>query len=93
MSNCGEYKFNMFIILPAYFNTLCNIKTWSELVSESGGSCFMMSLMWSELSWGELSCVQTFRPKSVSPNHSHQDNSPEGLYIKFLNGSSEFTHH
>ena len=59
MSNCGEY---MFIILPAYFNTLCNITTWGELVSESGASCLRVSLM-----WGESSCVQTFRPKSVSP--------------------------
>ena len=25
-------------------------------------------------------------------NHSHQDNNPKGLYIKFPNGSSEFTH-
>ena len=57
----------MFIILPAYFNTLCNITTWEELVSESGASCFRVSLMWGELSCGELSCVQTFRPKSVSP--------------------------
>ena len=64
ISNCGEY---IFIILPAYFNTLCNITTWAELVSESGASCLMVSLMWGELSWGELSCVQTFRPKSVSP--------------------------
>ena len=40
MSNCGEYNFNMFIILPAYFNTLCNITTWGELVSESGASEF-----------------------------------------------------
>ena len=57
----------MFIILPAYFNTLCNITTWGELVSESGASCFRVSLMWGELSLVELSCVQTFRPKSVSP--------------------------
>ena len=64
MSICGEQNFNMFIILPAYFNTLCNIAT---LVSESGASCLRVSLMWGELSWGELFCVQTFRPKSVSP--------------------------
>ena len=67
MSNCGEYNFNMFIILPAYFNILYNITTWDELVSESGASCLRLSFMWGELSWGELSCVQTFRPKSVSP--------------------------
>ena len=67
MSNCGEYNFNMFIILPAYFNTLCNITTCGVLVSESGASCFRVSLMWGELSWGELSYVQTFCPKSVSP--------------------------
>ena len=41
MSNCGEYNFNMFVILPAYFNTLCNITTWGELVSESGASAFL----------------------------------------------------
>ena len=40
MSNCGEYNFNMFIILPAYFNRLCNITTWDKLVSESGASEF-----------------------------------------------------
>ena len=40
MSNCGEYNFNMFIILPAYINTLCNITTWSESVAESGVSEF-----------------------------------------------------
>ena len=72
MSNCGEYNFNMYIILPAYFNILCNITTWGKLVSESGASCLRMSLMWGEMSWGELSsgelcCVRTFRPKSVSP--------------------------
>ena len=58
----------MFIILPAYFNTLCNITTWGELVSESGMSCFRVSLM-----WGELSCVQTFRPKSDSPEVLDQE--------------------
>ena len=57
----------MFIILPANFNTLCNITTWGELVSESGASGFRVTLMWGVLSWGELFCVQTFRPKSVSP--------------------------
>ena len=67
MSNCGEYNLNMFIILPAHFNTLCNITTWGELVPESDESCLRMSLMWDELSWGELSCVQMFHPKSVSP--------------------------
>ena len=41
--------------------------------SESGASCFKVSLMWSELSWGELSCVQTFRPKSVSPEVLDQE--------------------
>ena len=66
-SNCGEYNFNIFIILPAYFKTLCNITTWGEMVSESGAGCLRVSLMWGELSWGELSCVQTFRHKSVSP--------------------------
>ena len=76
MSNCGEYNFNMFIILPAYFNTLCNITTWGELVSESGASCLRVSLMWGELSWGELSCVQTFRPKSVSPEALDQEQLP-----------------
>ena len=44
-----------------------------ELVSESGASCFRVSLMWGELSWGELSCVQTFRPKSVSPEVLDQE--------------------
>ena len=67
MSICGEYNFNMFIILPASFNTLCNITTWGELVSVSGASCLRVSLMWDELSCGELSCVQNFRPKSLSP--------------------------
>ena len=62
----------MFIILPAYFNTLCNITTWGELVSESGASCFRVSLMWGELSWSE-SCVQTFRLKSVSPEVLDQE--------------------
>ena len=57
----------MFITLPAYFNTLCNITTWGELVSESGASCFRVSFMWGQLSWGKLSCVHSFRPKSVSP--------------------------
>ena len=57
----------MFIILLGYFNTLCNITTLGELVSESSASCFRVSLMWGELFWGALSCVQTFRPKSVSP--------------------------
>ena len=37
-----------------------------EMVSESGATCFRMSLMWGELSLDELSCVQTFRAKSVS---------------------------
>ena len=58
----------MFIILPAYFSTLCNITKWGELVSESGASCFGLSLM-----WGELSCVQRFRPKSVSPEILDQE--------------------
>ena len=58
----------MFIILPVYFNTLCNITTWSELVSVSDASCFRVSLM-----WGELTCVQTFRPKSVSPEVLDQE--------------------
>ena len=44
-----------------------------ELVSESGASCFSVSLMWGELSWDELSCVQTFRPKSVSPEVLDQE--------------------
>ena len=57
----------MFTILLAYFNTLCNITTWGELVSESGAIYFRVSFMWGELSWGELSCVQMFRPNSVSP--------------------------
>ena len=60
----------MFIILPVNFNTLCNITT---LVSESGVSCFRVSLMWDELSWNELSCVQTFRLKSVSPEVLDQE--------------------
>ena len=62
MCNCGEYNFNMLKILPAYFNTLCNITKRGELVSESGASCLRVSLM-----WGELSYVQTFCPKTVSP--------------------------
>ena len=57
MFNCGEYNFNMFIILQAYFNKLCNVTTWGELLSESGASCLSVSLMWGELSLGELSCV------------------------------------
>ena len=32
-----------------------------------------MSLMWGELFQGELSCVQTFRPKSVSPEVLDQE--------------------
>ena len=63
----------MFIILPAYFNTLCNITMWGKFVSESGASCFRVSLMWGELSWGELSCVQTFNLKSVSPEVLDQE--------------------
>ena len=35
------FNFNMFIILPAYFNTLWNITTWGELVSEPGASCLV----------------------------------------------------
>ena len=73
MSNCGEYNYNMLIILPAYFNTLCNITAWDELVSESGASCLRVRLMWGESSWGELSYVQTFRPKSVSPEVLDQE--------------------
>ena len=70
MSNCGEYNLNMFIILPAYFNTyaILPFTTWGELVSESGASCLRVSLM-----WGELSCVQTFRPKLVSPEVLDQE--------------------
>ena len=30
---------------------LCNITTWGELVSESGASCFRVSLMLGELSF------------------------------------------
>ena len=71
----------MFIILPAYFNTLCNITTWGELVSESGESCFRVSLMWGELPWGDLSCVQTFRPKSVSQEVLDK----EQLRVPFVN--------
>ena len=44
-----------------------------ELVSESGASCFKVSLTWGKLSWGELSCVQTFHPKSVSPEVLDQE--------------------
>ena len=44
-----------------------------QLVSESGASCFRVSLIWGELSWGELSCVQMFRPKSVSPEVLDQE--------------------
>ena len=84
MSNCGEYNFKMFVILPAYFNTLCNITTCGVLVSESGASCLSVSLMWGELSWGELSCVQTFRPMSVSPEVL--DNLPE-LFLSYFSFS------
>ena len=62
----------MFIILPAYFNTLCNITTWGELVSESGASCFRVSLMWGELCLGELSCVQTFQVGSPEVSDQEQ---------------------
>ena len=68
-----EYNFNTSIILPAYFDTLYNITTWGELISESDASCLRVSLMWSELSWGELSCVQTFCPKSVAPEVLDQE--------------------
>ena len=40
---------------------------WGELISESGASCLRVSLMWGKLSLGELSCIETFCPKSVSP--------------------------
>ena len=63
----------MFIILPAYFNTLCKITTWDKLVPKSGASCFRVNLMLGELSWGELSCVKTFRLKSVSPEGLDQE--------------------
>ena len=63
----------MFIILPAYFNTIGNITTWGELVSESGASCFRVSLILGEFSWGDLSCVQTFHHKSVSPEVLDQE--------------------
>ena len=71
MPNCDVYNFNMFIILPAYFSTLCNTTKWGELVSESGASCLRVSLM-----WGELSCAQTFRPKTVSPEVLDQNQLP-----------------
>ena len=89
MSNCGEYNFNIFIILPAYFNTLCNITTWGELVSESGASCLRVSLMWGELSWGELSCVHMFRPKSVYPEVL--DNLPV-LFRSYFSFSENIIH-
>ena len=71
MSNCGEYNFNMFIILPAYLNTLCNITKWGELVSESKASGLRLSLI-----WGEFSCVQKFRPKSFSLEGLDQEQLP-----------------
>ena len=79
----------MFIILPAYFNTLCNIMTWGKLVSEYGASCLRVSLMWGELSWGELSCVRTFRPKSVSP--ALLDNLPV-LFRSYISFSYNIIH-
>ena len=76
----------MFIILPAYFNILCNITTWGELVFESGASCFRVCLMWvwGKLSWGELSCVKTFRPKSVSPDVLDQEQFACIILLIFL---------
>ena len=74
----------MFIILPAYFNALCNITTWGELVSESGASCFRVSLLWGELSLGELSCVQMFRPKLVSPKVLDQKQFACNISLIFL---------
>ena len=50
-----------------------------ELVSESGASCFRVSLM-----WGELSCVQTSRPKSVSPEVLDQEQYACIISLEFL---------
>ena len=41
---------------------------YNELVSKPGASCFRVSLM-----WGDLSCVQTVLPKSVSPEGLDQE--------------------
>ena len=46
--------------------------------------CLRVSLMWDELSWGELSCVQMFRPKSVSPEVLDQEQFACIISLLFL---------
>ena len=70
MSNCGGYNNNF----TSIFQYICNITTWSELVSESGAS----------LMWGELSCIQTFRPKLVSPEVLDQEQFACVISLIFL---------
>ena len=78
MSNCGEYNFNMFIILPAYFSTLCNITTWGELVSESGefhvGRVVLEQV---------VLCPDVY-PKSVSPEVLDQEQFACIILLIFL---------
>ena len=52
----------MFFNFTSKFQYIMQYYDVGELVSESGASCFRVSLM-----WGGVSCVQTFRPKSVTP--------------------------
>ena len=81
MSNCGEYNLNIKYVynFTSIFQYICNITTWGELVSESGASCLRVSLM-----WGELSCVQTFRPKLVSPEVLDQEQFACVISLIFL---------
>ena len=67
----------MFIILLVYFNTFCNITKWGELVSESGESCFRVSVM-----WGEVSCVLC--PKLVFPAVLDQEQFAGIISLIFL---------
>ena len=61
-----------------------HITTWGELVSESGARCFKVSLMLGDVSCGELSCVQTVRPKSVSPEVLDQEQFACIILLMFL---------